>query len=531
MPAPASVRRTVIRGGRISPAALAAWHTAAPTATLLHAGIGFYGPSSEIDPGTDFEPAAQPPAGSVARITWQGQPLPPGLAGLLEIGSSEATLIPTDRESFLDATGTFYPRNELEATLRPGSPTSRLETIERIVFAHREIFDCVLAETAAESWNLWIVPTDSQRGEPIDFRDHLKQHLPNLGFSVACIPRLPLDPKGRIDHAALPAPTKEPARAKAADPEEVRQPIGDDEKLASIISRALGGRPLNVDSSVPDGSNKPHVAKHLFETCQKAGFASAQLTDFTRTFTAKSLLREWRTRKNESKWQALTALRAAGSLPPIVCFHDFPGSVDIYRELTLHLGENQPVYAITARGVAEPAEAHRELSEMAAAYADAIRQFDSDGPHRLIGFGFGGLLAVETARLLLDSGHDVPLIVTLATEPPKSESGLGSTFKRLLGKKKPPAPRPGDTAIATTHRQAAARHVFEPLDVTIHAFLPETNFPTLPEMQRNWDVITGDPRFYQVPCAPADLLEEPAVAAIAEAITKLAANQDLAEDE
>ncbi len=531
LPAPSSVRRTVIRGGRISPAALAAWHTAAPTATLLHAGISFHGPSSEIDPGDDFEPAAQPPAGSVARITWQGQPLPPGLAGTLETGSSEDTLIPTDREAFLDTTGTFYPRNELEATLRPGSPTSRLETIERVVFAHREIFDCVLASTDPDSWNLWIVPADSQRGEPIDFRDHLKSHLPTLEFSVACIPRLPLDPEGRIDHASLPTPTKEPTRPETADPEEPRKPRGEDEELASILSRALGGRALDASSSIPDGGTKPHVAKHLFETCQKAGHPAARLEDFTRTFTAKSLLREWRTRKDESKWEALTALRAAGSLPPIVCFHDFPGSVDLYRELTLHLGEDQPVYAVTARGVTEPSAAHRELREMATAYAAAIRQFDSEGPHRLIGFGFGGLLAIETARLLLESGQEVPLIVTLATEPPRAETGLTSTFKRLLGKNKPPAPKPGDTTIATANRQALARHTFDPLDVTIHAFLPETNFPTLTDVQKNWEPITEDPRFYQVPCAPGDLLEEPAVTAIAEAITKLAANQDLSEEE
>ncbi len=531
LPAPSSVRRTVIRGGRISPAALAAWHAAAPTATLLHAGIGFHGPSSEIDPGDDFEPAAQPPAGGVARITWQGQPLPPGLAGILETGSSEQTLIATDREAFLDAAGTFTPRNELEATLRPGSPTSRLETIERVVFAHREIFDCVLASTDPDSWNVWIVPADSQRGEPIDFRDHLRSQLPGPDFSVACIPRIPLDPQGRIDHAALPAPTKEPARPKSADPEEPRKPRSADEQLASILSRALGGRTLGGSSSVPDGSTKPHVAKHLFETCQKAGYPAARPEDFTRTFTAKSLLREWRTRKEESKWEALTALRAAGSLPPIICFHDFPGSIELYQELTLHLGEDQPVYAVTARALTEPSTAHRELAEMATAYAAAIREFDSEGPHRLIGFGFGGLLAIETARLLLESGQEVPLIVTLATDPPRAETSLTSTFKRLLGKKKPPAPKPGDTATATANRQALARHTFEPLDVTIHAFLPETNFPSLAELQKNWDPITADPRFYQVPCAPEDLLEEPAVTAIAEAITKLAANQDLTEDE
>ncbi len=531
LPAPASVRRTVIHGGRVAPAALAAWHAAAPTATLLHSGIGFHGPSSEIDPGDAFEPASHPPAGSVARITWQGKPLPPGFAGQLEVGASEDTLLDSGREAFLDDTGTFYPRNELEATLRPGTPTSRLETIERAILAHAEIFDCVLAPGEADVWNVWIVPADSQRGEPMDFRDHLGKHVPDLEFAVACIPRLPLDSGGQLDSSALPKPTREAAPTRAADPEEPQKPRGEDEKLRSILSRALGGRAIQNDTSISDGSTKPHVAKHLHETCERTGYPIARLADFQRTFTVKSLLREWRARKTAGKWEPLTALRAAGSLPPLVCFHDFGGGSDLYRELTLQLDPEQPVYAVTARATIEPDAAHKDVLEMAIAYAEAIRGFDAEGPHSLVGFGFGGILAIETARLLLESGREVALIVTLATEPPKPVGGLATTFAKLLGRKKDPAPRPGDSRIATANRLAAAHHRVEPLDVKIHAFLPELDFPTLADVQKGWDAISDEVQIYQVPCAPADLLEEPAVTAIADALTKLAANEDLTDEE
>ncbi len=459
----------------------------------------------------------------MARITWHETPLPPGFPGRLEIGASDETLSPTDRETFLDASGSFYSRDEIESVIRPGFATSQLETIERVIFEHQEIFDCAAAKTKSGTWNVWIVPADSQKGEPIDFRDHLDENLPNLEFGVACIPRLPLTRDGQLDHNALPPPTRERQLARPSSTEEpTAAPLSEDDKLASILSRALGGRDLDSDTSITDSATKPRVAQHLYETLQRAGYAEAQLEDFQRAFTARSLRREWRSRQSasEGKWNPLKPLRAAGSAPPVIVFHDESGSAELYRELTLQLGEEQPVYAVTARGIANPAEPI-EITELADTYARAIRQFDSEGPYRLLGFGFGGILAFETARRLIGENQEIEFLGLLATEPPRANRGLSGGFRKLFGKKSPPTPRPGDSALVTAHRQAAFRHKIQTLDVTTHIFLPEDDFLPVEDAQSDWTEICDDARFYQIPCTPVDLLEEPAVSAIAEAITNL----------
>lgn len=527
LPAPASIRRAVIRGGRISPAALTSWSVAAPTATILHASSGFHAPNIALEGPIPAGPAAprpaHPAAGAVARITWHDTPLPPGFPGRLEIGSAEGTLTPTDRETFLDASGSFYSRNEIESVIRPGFATSRLETIERVVFEHREIFDCAVARTDSGTWNVWIVPADSQRGEPIDFRDHLEENLPDLKFAVACIPRLPLTPDGQLDRNALPPPTRERQLARPSPNEDTPSaPPSEEAKLASILSRALGGRELDSDTTITDSATKPRVAQHLHETLQRAGYADAQLEDFQRVFSVRSLRREWRSRQSagEGEWNPLKPLRAAGAAVPLIVFHDYPGTAELYRELTLQLGEEQPVYAITARTITNPTESI-DVADLATTYARAIREFDDGGPYRLLGFGFGGMLALETARRLIHQGQEIEFLALLATEPPRTSRGLTGGFRRIFGKKSPPTPRPGDSAIVTAHRQASFRHKVESLDITTHIFLPEEDFPAVEDAQNDWTEICDDARFYQIPCAPADLLEEPAVSAIAETITNL----------
>ncbi len=527
LPAPTSIRHAVIRGGRISPAALQAWSTAAPAATILHTGAGFHAPTTSLEGPFASGPAAprpaHPAAGAVARITWHDTPLPPGFPGRLEIGSTEGTLTPTDRETFLDASGSFYSRNEIESVIRPGFATSRLETIERAVFEHREIFDCAVASTDSGTWNVWIVPADSQRGEPIDFRDHLAENLPDVEFAVACIPRLPLTADGQLDRDALPPPTRERQLARPSPTEETpSSPPSEEAKLASILSRALGGRELDSDTSIPDAATKPRVALHLHETLQRAGYADAQLEDFQRVFSVRSLRREWRSRQSagDGEWNPLKPLRAAGSAVPLIVFHDYPGTAELYRELTLHLGEDQPVYAITARTNSNPAESV-DVADLATSYGRAIRQFDGEGPYRLLGFGFGGILALETARRLVDEGQGIEFLALLATEPTRASRGLTGGLRKFFGKKSPPTPRPGESAITTAHRQAAFRHRLGEFDITTHIFLPEENFPAIEDAQNDWTEICDDARFYQIPCAPADLLEEPAVSAIAEAITNL----------
>jgi acetoacetyl-CoA synthetase len=54
---------------------------------------------------------------------------------------------------------------------------------------------------------------------------------------------------------------------------------------------------------------------------------------------------------------------------------------------------------------------------MAAFYLESIRRLQPEGPYFIAGFSFGGLVALEMARTLLGTGHEVALLALLDTFP------------------------------------------------------------------------------------------------------------------
>ena len=82
------------------------------------------------------------------------------------------------------------------------------------------------------------------------------------------------------------------------------------------------------------------------------------------------------------------------------------GEVLPYRDLVENLDSGLPVFGLRRR--AWTAERHRlgTVEELAAHYVEEIRQIQPDGPYRLGGFCFSGLVAYEMARQLQAAGRD-----------------------------------------------------------------------------------------------------------------------------
>lgn len=103
----------------------------------------------------------------------------------------------------------------------------------------------------------------------------------------------------------------------------------------------------------------------------------------------------------------LVAVNVEGSQVPLVCFHPVGGNVLCYQALAEELGPDQPVYMVEAQGLEEGMPPLPTVEDMVAAYLPAIREALPQGPIRLAGWSFGGLLAVEAAYRLRRMGVDV----------------------------------------------------------------------------------------------------------------------------
>jgi len=87
------------------------------------------------------------------------------------------------------------------------------------------------------------------------------------------------------------------------------------------------------------------------------------------------------------------------------------------RHLAAHLGSDQPVYAIQAKGLYGEDAPHRRFEEMAEDYLRELRDVQPEGPYLLGGFSGGGITAFEMAQQLTAQGEEVAALVMLDSIP------------------------------------------------------------------------------------------------------------------
>ncbi|MBK7875222.1 MAG: SDR family NAD(P)-dependent oxidoreductase [Planctomycetes bacterium] len=125
-----------------------------------------------------------------------------------------------------------------------------------------------------------------------------------------------------------------------------------------------------------------------------------------------------------------SAARNAGTArTPFFLVAGMYGNVMNLRHLAAHLGADQPVYGIQARGLDGKEPPHETFEEMARDYLRDVKQVQPEGPYLIGGYSGGGITAFEMAQQLTALGEEVGLLVLLDT-PTTSEPPL-TYWKRL----------------------------------------------------------------------------------------------------
>jgi acetoacetyl-CoA synthetase len=102
----------------------------------------------------------------------------------------------------------------------------------------------------------------------------------------------------------------------------------------------------------------------------------------------------------------LVPMRSGEGGPPLFLVHSIWGDVLGMRQIAVAMRGDIPVYGLRARGL-QGEEPQSSVEEMAASYVEVIRGLQPQGPYRVAGHSFGGLLAFEIARRLEEQGEEV----------------------------------------------------------------------------------------------------------------------------
>ena len=133
------------------------------------------------------------------------------------------------------------------------------------------------------------------------------------------------------------------------------------------------------------------------------------------------------TENSQSHWASLVAVQPKGTRPPLFVLHDIGGDIFIYRDLAKYLGEDQPLYAFQAKGLDGEASTLETVEDLAEYYNAEIQRLYPNGPFLLGGTSFGGLVAYEMGRKLIEAGHEVDLLALFDTYPYRGPFPYGRT--------------------------------------------------------------------------------------------------------
>jgi thioesterase domain-containing protein len=187
------------------------------------------------------------------------------------------------------------------------------------------------------------------------------------------------------------------------------------EKLTEIWQQALQRPSIGPEDSFYDFAGSDTQADKIF--AEVARVFGRELPSATichaPTIAALAALLEQPT---FPRFSPFVPLKAGSQMPPILITHGVGGRAS-FSELAKCIHTAHPVYGVQAKGVDGMEEPFERIEDMAAFYLDELNRLPAQGPYILIGYSFGGLVALEMAQRLSDEGKRVALLVLVDSYP------------------------------------------------------------------------------------------------------------------
>lgn len=312
-----------------------------------------------------------------------------------------------------------------------------LEEIEAVLAQHLLVQQAVV--TAVDNPNgakqliaFVVLKSETQQTELAKIlRQFLSKKLPDymLPTTFLTLDRLPLNPNGKVDRKALPNLDQiQEASAVTYVP-----PCSSIEhELAEIWQKVLDIPQVGIRDNFFELGGHSLTAIQLLLDIEKLFGVQLSLATLLEAQTVEDLAAIMNAKEPASS-SLLVPIRSKGSRKPLFCIHPIGGNTFEYVNLTKYLSADQPIYGVQAQGLDGRQPFLHRVEEMAEHYIQEIRTLQPDGPYLLMGYSFGGLVALEMSRQLHEQGQNIGLLALLDIASPDLNHRRSPLFSFVWG--------------------------------------------------------------------------------------------------
>jgi amino acid adenylation domain-containing protein len=309
-----------------------------------------------------------------------------------------------------------------------------LGEIEVALEKHPGIRNCVVVAEESSSEKKILVAYFLAQGEnelsSASLREHLAKFLPDyqIPSEYHALASIPLTPNGKIDRRALASgkyrlpsskasvPPRDQAEATMAD---IWKQVLQVEKIGVFDNFfELGGHSLaatRLMAQLGDAFGIDIPLQSLFLEPTIAGLAEHLQYDATN--------RTYRYVNTIPSYKCIVAAQPRGTRIPLFFaggYQDRDDALLVLSRFIAYLGPDQPVFGFRPRWIESAGEPYGSVEEAAREFLTELRTIQPQGPYLLGGYCVGGVVALETARQLIQEGNEVSLLALLDSERPTS---------------------------------------------------------------------------------------------------------------
>lgn len=261
-----------------------------------------------------------------------------------------------------------------------------------------------------------------QTAGPVSHReltDHLRGLLPAymLPARYLTVESMPRTATGKIDGRALAALDLPAVAEPAAEPAPEAPSLAD--VVTGIWTRVLGHDEFEPDDDFFDVGGDSLLATWVVAELRQALGRPVELSTFLEFSTVEELAAELSAAAPEASGvrpsSQIVTLRPGPSNRSLYLMHPLGGELIGYRELAR--ASTAPVRLLGIGWAGAPPAFGTPIEEIAKIHVEQLRTIEPDGPYRLAGWSFGGVLAFEMARQLHAAGGTIEFLGLLDANP------------------------------------------------------------------------------------------------------------------